>query len=76
MIVCLRYMTFPFAGLCVRSFPVITDYDKYGPSKKCFEGNVGARCPVGSLLCGGLTDEANFVYRVDPDSGTKKRGKH
>lgn len=72
MIVCLCYMMFLFVGLCVCSFLVIIDYDKYGLFKKCFEGNVGVCCLVGFLLCGGLIDEVNFVYWVDLDLGIKK----
>ena len=53
-----------FAGLCVRSSPSITDYDKHGPSPQCFVGNSSIACPNGSKLCSGLNTEANYVYKV------------
>jgi len=51
-------------GLCVRSTPIITDFDKYGPSDQCFEGKASAPCPSGSRLCGSLSNNANFVYMI------------
>lgn len=51
-------------GLCVRSSPSITDYDKHGPSPQCFVGNSSIACPNGSKLCSGLNTEANYVYKV------------
>lgn len=52
-------------GLCVRSSPDITNYDKYGESDKCFESKSSTQtCPSGSKLCGGRDTEANYVYRI------------
>lgn len=52
-------------GLCVRSSPDITNYDKHGPSHQCFEGkNATQPCAYGSKLCAGRDTEANYVYRV------------
>jgi len=52
-------------GLCVRSSPDITNYDKYGSSDKCFEDISSTQtCSSGSKLCGGRDTEANYVYRI------------
>jgi len=51
-------------GLCVRSTPTLTNYNEYGPSDQCFEGKSSAPCPSGSKLCGGLDDNANYVYKI------------
>lgn len=49
----------------MRSSPDITNYDKYGPSDKCFEGKSSTQtCASGSKLCGGRDAEANYVYRI------------
>lgn len=52
-------------GLCVRSAPTITDYDKYGSSTQCVEGSSNNTCSSGSKLCRGLTENANFVYKIN-----------
>ncbi|XP_020601595.1 uncharacterized protein LOC110040659 [Orbicella faveolata] len=51
-------------GLCVRSNPTITNYNKYGSSDQCFEGNDGKMCASGSMLCGGNQTAANYVYKI------------
>ena len=44
---------------CVRSSPDITNYDRYGPSDKCFEGKSSTQtCASGSKLCGGRAHRA------------------
>jgi len=48
----------------VRSNPTITNYNKYGPSDQCFEGNDGKTCASGSMLCGGNQTAANYVYKI------------
>ena len=50
----------------MRSTSAVADYDKYGPSNQCFEGKSEAPCRSGSKLCGALTTDANFVYKVNP----------
>ena len=42
----------------------ITNYNKYGSSDQCFEGDSGKTCARGSLLCGGNQTEANYVYKI------------
>ncbi|KAL9976290.1 hypothetical protein ACROYT_G013573 [Oculina patagonica] len=51
-------------GLCVRSSPTITNFNKYGPSNQCFEGNTANACVSGSKLCAGNHTEANYVYKI------------
>lgn len=48
----------------MRSNPTITNYNKYGPSDQCFEGNDGKTCASGSMLCGGNQTAANYVYKI------------
>ena len=48
----------------MRSNPTITNFDKYGPSDQCFEGNDGKVCVSGSMLCGGNQTAANYVYKI------------
>ena len=49
----------------MRSKPDIMNYDKHGPSDKCFEGkNASQPCASGSKLCGGRDTEANYVYKI------------
>ena len=53
-----------YLGLCVRSSPTITNYNKYGSSDQCIEGNNGKMCASGSMLCGGNEQAANYVYKI------------
>ena len=48
----------------MRSSPTITNYDKYGPSNQCFEGNTANACVSGSKMCVGNQTEANYVYKI------------
>lgn len=51
-------------GLCVRSTSPSVQYNKYGLSSECYEGNFTAPCKSGSKLCAGLNPNATFVYQV------------
>ena len=51
-------------GLCVRSTSPSVQYNKYGLSSECYEGNITAPCMSGSKLCAGLNSNATFVYQV------------